>query len=93
MKEKQTLKRRVFTEEFKSDVTRMVLGGRSVKDVSESMGIKESLIHRWKKEFTENGLPDKWPQNDYLALQKRLREVEMERDILKKALSIFSRQT
>lgn len=91
MKEKKA--RRVFTEEFKSDVVRMVLGGRTVMDVSRTMGIKDSLIHRWKKEYLDKELPDKSVQEDYLALQKRLRETEMERDILKKALAIFSRQT
>jgi transposase len=91
MKEKKS--RRVFTEEFKSDVVRMVLGGRTVQDVAAKMGVKESLVHRWKKEYLARELPDKSVQEDYLALQKRLREVEMERDILKKALAIFSRPT
>ncbi len=93
MKEKKVVKRRVFTSEEKSDVVRMVLNGRSVQDVSKSMGIKDSLIHRWKREYLDKELPEKAVQDDYLALQKRLREVEMERDILKKAISIFSRQT
>ena len=93
MKEKSGVKRRSFTEEFKADVVRMVVGGRSVMDVSRTMGIKASLIHRWKKELMDRDFPQKAVQEDYLALQKRCREAEMERDILKKALSIFSRQT
>jgi transposase len=54
------------------------------------MGISENVLHRWKREAIDS------QSNSELEVEKlrqRLKQVEMERDILKKALSIFSRQT
>jgi transposase len=92
--------RRKYDDEFKRDVLKMVSGGRSVQDVSDSLGINTSVVHRWKAKQNEaNGtvksLPDTVSPDvsiaDYERVKMRLREVEQERDILKKALGIFSR--
>jgi len=78
----------------------MLSGGRSVQDVSQSLGINTSTIHRWKSEQNEvegivSSLPDNFSSDvsraDHERVKTRLREVEQERDILKKALGIFSR--
>ncbi|TFF37270.1 transposase [Mucilaginibacter psychrotolerans] len=92
--------RRKYDEEFKRDVVKMLSSGRSVQDVSQSLGINSNMVHRWKAEQTGAGgtkksLPDVAIGDvsgaDYERVKARLREVEQERDILKKALGIFSR--
>jgi len=78
----------------------MLSGGRSAQDVSQSLGINTSTIHRWKSEQNEaegivsslpDGLSSDVSRADHERVKTRLREVEQERDILKKALGIFSR--
>lgn len=78
----------------------MIANGRSVPEVARSLGIGENIIYRWRQkalgveEPAVAGLGATSAQvslAEHLALQKRLRELEMERDILKKALGIFSR--
>ena len=95
---KQKTSRRKYDAAFKSEVVKMIAAGRSVPDVARSLGVGENLIYRWKKQaidasesqVSESGSPQV-SLSEHLSLQKRLRELEMERDILKKALGIFSR--
>lgn len=61
-----------------------------MKSVAEGLGISENLLHNWKK---SNRARQSAAEREVEQLRQRLRQVEMERDILKKALSIFSRQT
>ena len=79
----------------------MIASGLAVPEIARSLGIGENIIYRWRKkafdscsatvDTTASSTPSPVSLAKYLALQKHLREVEMERDILKKAVSIFSR--
>lgn len=93
--------RRKFDCEFKRDAVRLSEEpGRTVPEVSERLGIKSDLIYRWRRQQHENA-ELAFPGHGKMALtqdQKRIRELEkqlkdteMERDILKKAMAIFSR--
>ena len=79
----------------------MILSGRAVREISQTLRIGENLIYKWKARYSGNQLPadaeDKPLTSqgislaDHERLKAKLREVEQERDILKKALGIFSR--
>lgn len=92
-------KRRIFSREFKENAVKLVLdGSRSVREVSRGLGINENLLYRWKKQFTEdpeNSFPGKGhlkPEEEEIRrLKKELSDAREERDILKKAVAIFSR--
>ncbi len=74
--------------EFKQIAVKKILDGQSVASVSRELGVAEGVLHNWKKlkmETSSNA------EQEVLELKKRLREVEMERDILKKAALIFGR--
>lgn len=96
--EQKTVKtsRRKYDAEFKKEVLKMIESGRSVPEVSESLGIGNNLVYYWMKHLKKRGLKEKNGtevlfDDDKAALHKRIRELEMERNILKKALGIFSR--
>ena len=93
MKEKKTKQpRRRYDSEFKENVLQMIENGRSVSSVSQALGVSEGLLYSWKsKAKKKENSPNKREEDELKALRKRLKEVEQERDILKKALSIFSR--
>lgn len=101
MKEPQTVKtRRSYDADFKQEVTRMLVSGRSAKEISESFGIAENLLYRWKrlatmKTKTKNGQNQDNNAGKLAAENARLRaEVEClktDREILKKALGLFSK--
>lgn len=73
----------------------MIESGRSVPDVAQSLGIGTNLIYYWvkraKKKNVTGEKADVAFDEEKAAMQKRIKELEMERDILKKALGIFSR--
>ena len=96
--EQKTVKtsRRKYDAEFKKEVIKMIESGRSVPEVAQSLGIGNNLIYYWVKRSKKKNVllqtqPDDVFDEDKAALQKRIKELEMERDILKKALGIFSR--
>lgn len=86
-------KRRQYDAEFRQNALQLIAEGRSVSSVSQALGVSEGLLYNWKSKakskIDENGSAS---NEEIKQLRKRLAEVEMERDILKKALGIFSRQ-
>ena len=82
--------RRKYDEEFKKQALMMIRNGQSVRSVAEALGISENILHQWKRAARAN---QSTAELEVEQLRQRLKQVEMERDILKKALSIFSRQT
>lgn len=69
-------------------------------ELANELDVKPSLLYRWRKEFSEkqtSSFPDNGKvilsaaEQELAQLKKELRETQMERDILKKAISIFSR--
>jgi transposase len=85
--------KRKYDDEFKRNIIRKVLDGQPVRSVSQEMGVNEGLIHKWKKAFLSNGngIQSSSELNENLVLKKRIRELEMEVEILKKATLIFGR--
>ncbi len=79
---------RKYDDEFKQQAVRKILDGQSVASVSRELGVAESLLHKWKRSKMATSSD---AERENLELRKRLREVEMERDILKKAALIFGR--
>ena len=94
MEQKPSKKRqRKYDADFKKEVLKMIESGRSVSDISQSLGIGSNLIYSWAKrsraaQFTGSVLT---LDQEKLSMHKRIKELELERDILKKALGIFSR--
>ena len=92
MDKAQKRKHRKYDADFKKEVLKMLNSGRSVSEVA--MGIGENLLYKWKAEEKSRLSPEVGQQNAELEqLRKQLKQAEMERDILKKALAIFSRVT
>jgi transposase len=84
---------RKYDDEFKRNVVNKVFNGQSVSSVSREIGVNESLIHKWKRAALDNGDGIKSGAEiaEAAALKKRIRELEQENEILKKAALIFGR--
>jgi transposase len=87
--------RRSFSEEFKQEAVQMLFDGHSATSVAERLGLAgPQLLYRWKRNSLHKAGPAARTLGDRVAqLEEELRRVERERDILKKALAILSRQT
>ena len=92
--------RRRYTREFKLEAVQLVQNrdGR-ITEVAQNLGIHPNMLQRWMKEYTSdpnhtfpgNGKL-RAPDEEIRQLKNKLRDVEEERDILKKALAIFSKK-
>ena len=90
-------KNKRFDRDFKISAVKMITeGGHKASEVARSLGIHPNVLYNWKRKFSDDGekaFPGKGHLTEVSALRKQLREVEMERDILKKAVGIFSKPT
>ena len=91
--------RRKYDREFKIEAVRLVTrGDKSQAQVSRDLGVSVNQLAHWKQKLTADpqfAFPGKGhlkpADEDLRKLKKELRDVTEERDILKKALAIFSR--
>ena len=93
-------KRKKYDKEFKLQTIKLIKEGRKVSQLAQELGLTTATLYRWQKEF-ETYQEGSFPGNGQAKLtedQKRIQELEkalaeakLERDILKKAVSIFSK--
>ena len=91
--------RKQYSREFKQEAVRLVTeGGLSLAQAARDLGLNETMLgrwKRWKKEFEAQGakaFPGQGqPQDEELArLRRQVEVLRQEREVLKKAISIFS---
>ena len=96
---KGTRLRRTFTPQFKKDAVRLVTEeGKSLTEVASHLGIARSLLQRWREQLVAKPAAEVFPGHGRVSgnaqkirdLEKKLRDVTTERDILKKALAYFA---
>jgi len=92
--------RKSYDKEFKIMAVNLCFTGKSASEVARELGVKSDLVSRWKREhskykegsFSGHGKENMTDeQKEITRLKKELREAQLERDILKKAISIFSK--
>jgi len=81
--------RRKYDEEFKQQALMMIRNGQSAPSVAEALGISENILHQWKRAARAN---QSTAELEVEQLRQRLKQVEMERDILKGACSAINIQ-
>jgi len=94
--------RRRYSEEFKKEAVELSFNSnKTCKDIAEELGVNYNNLVRWRREYKTNGdlafpgngnqkLTDE--QEEIQKLKNELRETQIERDILKKAVAIFSKK-
>ena len=86
-----------YENDFKVLIVELVKSGRPAKEVGDEYGLNANMIRRWAREYeAKSGDFSKkkelsQEEKELKALRKQLHDVTMERDILKKAVSIFSK--
>jgi len=85
-----------YSEELKVTIVKLAESGRPIKELSQEYGVSKSTINNWRRAYRKNGNSNVTTQMS--SEQKRIRELEkqladatLERDILKKAVRIFSK--
>ena len=98
------MKRRKYDQAFKRDAVELVIrSGKTATDVARDLGINGVMLSRWKQEhlarmdescgaLAESGMKPSEVEAENRQLRKELAYVSEQRDILKKAISIFSQE-
>jgi transposase len=93
-------KRRSFTREYKAEVVKLIRkSGKSIGAVADELDLTETAVRRWVQQAeidSGGGLAGALTtaERDELAqLRKRVKTLEMEREILKKATAFFAKES
>ena len=93
------MQRREFSEEFRSEAVKLAKRGDvPVSEIARDLGIHDSVLYRWirkhdgktKPKFAD-GLSDD-ERGELVLLRRKVKRLETEREILKKAVGIFSEE-
>ena len=89
-------KRKIYSREFKEQAVELLnTSGKPGNQIEAELGIGSGAIYRWRRQLEEEGqqaFPGKGNERDkeLAELRRELAEVQEERDILRKAIAIFS---
>lgn len=92
--------RRIYDRAFKTKAVELSNERTNISELARELGIKVALLYKWRndyQEFGEGSFPGKGnlkltPEQEKINdLEKKLKDAELERDILKKAIGIFSK--
>lgn len=90
-------KGKIYSREFKIEAVGLLKSGQSLAQVSRDLGVSEVSLSKWKKQLSaepENAFPGRGhmlPQDAELRrLQKENERLKIEKEILKKAIAMFS---
>lgn len=89
-----------YTEEFKKEAVRLVIqSGRKIKQIARDLEVNPWTLKDWVKKYDKEARADlisqglkMSPEEENRILKKELSDVTEERDILKKAIAVFSRK-
>jgi transposase len=86
-----------YTSEFKAEAVELVRRDtRSIAQLASDLGVSEQSLYRWVQRATIDEKADPSgplttaERAELASLRRRLREVEMERDFLKKTAAYFA---
>lgn len=87
-----------YPQEFRREAVQLVLSGRSKMSVADSLGCSAASLDNWvKQHLADSGqLPEvatSAMKAENRELKARVRRLEQERDILKKAAAFFARES
>lgn len=89
--------RKKYTKEFKIEAVQLFeTSSKSGREIEQDLGIGKGVLYRWRREVRDENLrafPGHGnPRDEELyRLRKELAEITEERDILRKAVAIFSK--
>ena len=84
-----------YTEEFKQQIVDLYNSKtKTVLSLSSEYGVSTVTIYQWIKQLSPVKISDtdEMSSKDYDKMKKRIAELEMENEILKKATDIFARK-
>lgn len=97
------MKKRVYSTEFKTNAVSLSYQRDNIKDLADELDLDVQRIYKWRKdpklnnklplsEQKSSSLINSVSLKEYKFIEKQLKEKELELEILKKAIHIFSKK-
>ena len=95
-----TRERKIYDSAFKIKAVELSNERSNITELARELGIRVSMLYKWRKDydtfgtssFPGKGTLKQTPEQKIISdLEAKLKEAELERDILKKAVGIFSK--
>ena len=95
-----TKERKIYDAAFKVKAVELSNERSNITELARELGIQVSILYKWRKDYDKfgagsfpgNGIIKQTAEQKLISeLEARLKEAELERDILKKAVGIFSK--
>ena len=88
---------RTYTDEFKTQLVQLYLNGKCKCDIVREYDLSPSVLDKWIKQSTSTGSFKEKDnrtdeENELIQLRKKIKQLEMENDILKQAALILGRK-
>lgn len=94
-------KQRKYTEEFRREAVRLMeTSGQAIAQIARDLGVNDGVLYRWRDAYGQRARLESSPNGRNVAelegevkrLQRENSLLRQERDVLKKAISIFSQE-
>ena len=86
-------KTKTYDEEFKRQAINLCkTSSKKISHIARDLGVANSTLSDWLKNSREDELGKTLTSSEVLKFKRELTEVKLERDILKKAVAIFSKE-
>ena len=92
--------RKIYDRVFKKKTVQLIYERHKICELDRELGVTAPQLYKWRKEYEEfgqgsfpgNGNLKQTPEQEQISeLERKLKDAELERDILKKAIGIFSK--
>ena len=92
--------RKTYDRSFKTKAVELSNERSNITELARELGIRVSMLYKWRKEYEKfgtgsfpgKGILKQTPEQKIISeLEAKLKDAELERDILKKAIGIFSK--
>ena len=92
--------RKIYDRAFKEKAVQLSYDRHNISELARELGVTAPQLYKWRKEYEEfgqgsfpgNGNLKQTPEQELISeLERKLKDAELERDILKKAIGIFSK--
>jgi transposase-like protein len=93
-------KRRAFTDEYKAEVVELIRrSGKSIGAIAKELDLTETAVRAWVRQVEVDsgrgpvGALTTAEREELAQLRRRVKTLEMEREILKKATAFFAKES
>lgn len=88
---------KLYEEEFKKQIVALYNNGKSLADLNREYGIAKSTIKVWVERYNDSGSFNvndnrSEEEKELIRLRKKVKQLEMENDILKQAALILGKK-